>query len=68
MAAGFKNMIFSTPSGEMKKFFYYNELNSGDSYQTEITFRDKVLVEASKYKLEEPTSEELKIYYDNMDI
>lgn len=64
--ASFKNIIFSTPDGEVKLFFYHAELNSGQSIETEVTFENKSLIEATDYKLEEPSAVEIMEYYSNM--
>ena len=62
----FMNIIFITQNGDLKKFFYHDEMDAHESYLTEITFTEKEIIEATNYRLEEPSSEELMNYYSNM--
>ena len=66
IAANFKNIIFSTAEGDVKLFFYHPELESGKSIETEITFENKAIIQATDYKLEEPSAVEIMEYSSNM--
>lgn len=63
---GFKNIVFSTPNGEVKKYFYYDTLEVDAIVTTEITFTDESIMNATDYEIVEPTLEELMEYYSNM--
>lgn len=66
IASGFTNMIFSLPNGEIKTFIYNKELAVGESIETQVTFTDLSYMEATDYRLEEPSLEEIMNYYANM--
>lgn len=63
---GFRNIIFSTPTGEFKTFIYHKELLPDESIETFVTFTNKDFMYATNYELMEPTEEELAEYYKNM--
>lgn len=63
---GFKNIVLKTSNGLMKKFFYHDDLNPGETFTTEITFTEEDIIYATDYELEEPTLEETMNYYSNM--
>lgn len=66
ISSRFTNIIFSTPDREIKTFIYNKELNPGESIETWISFTDLSYIEATNYRLEEPSLDELMNYYSNM--
>ena len=66
IASGFKNIIFSTPNGDIKLFFNHPELEPLKSIETEMTFENKDLIDAVDYRLEEPSAIEIMEYSQNM--